>query len=139
MIMPSLKWLRSRINGIRQARAKPIAFVQWDANGLNLTVQKGGRELQNLRLAWDRVTGVFAYKRDCFTIDQICLAIGSDELEQWIEVTEDDAGYKKLLEQLPTHLAGFPTRDEWWQSVALPPFKTQRTQLYGRKTSEGRR
>jgi hypothetical protein len=26
-----------------------------------------------------------------------------------------------LIQQLPTHLPGFPQPDAWWQSVALPP------------------
>ena len=121
---------------IRQRRAKTAVYVRSDVAGMELIVEEVGCDPRSYQLGWDRVTRVFAYKRDCFAIDQICLAIGSDDLEQWIEIAEDDGGFEEILEQLPIRLAGFPVRDEWWQRVALPPFRTQRTELYRRKRFE---
>jgi hypothetical protein len=131
--MRSLDWLRNQIDKINQSRGKTSVSVQCDEAGFTLIVRKGERTEQTQHLKWDCVTGVFGYKRDCLTVDQMCLAIGSDA-DQWIEVTEDDEGYEHLIKQLPTHLAGFPTSEGWWQKVALPPFETQWTRLYRRKS-----
>jgi len=136
--MRSLDWLRNKIDKIKQSRGSTRASVQCDQGGFTLIVKKGECIEQTLHLAWDRVTGVFAYKRDCLTVDQMCLVIGSDDLEQWIEVTEDNEGYERLIEQLPKRFAGFPTPEEWWQKVALPPFETQWTQLYNSKAEAGK-
>jgi hypothetical protein len=81
------------------------------------------------------VTDVYAFKRDCFTVDQICLLVGNPELDQWIQVNEDDGGYSQFIAELPVHLVGCPSPDEWWKSVALPPFETQWTQIYHRSAS----
>ena len=129
-MMRSLDWLRTNIDKIKQSRGNTQASVQCDRAGFTLIVKKGELAEQTQHLAWDRVTGVFAYKRNCLTVDQMCVVIGSDELEQWIEVTEDDEGYEHLIEQLPKRVAGVPTPEEWWRKVALPPFEMQWTQLY---------
>ena len=128
--MRSLDWLRNKIDKTKQSRGSTRASVQCDQAGFTLIVKKGERAEQTQHLAWDRVTRAFAYKRDCLTVDQMCLVIGSDDLEQWIEVSEDDEGYERLIEQLPKRVSGFPAPEEWWQKVALPPFETQWTQLY---------
>ena len=81
---------------------------------------------------------MYAFKRDCFTVDQICLLVGNPELDQWIQVNEDDDGYSQLIAELPVHLDGFVhPQVEWWQSVALPPFETQWTQIYHRAEQPG--
>ena len=111
--MLSFNWLRNHIDRIKQARRAARAYVQCDESGFTLHVNGKVAE-QTQQLGWDRISGVFAYKSDCFSVDQICLAIG-EELKRWIEVTEDDEGYQQLIEQLPKRLAGFPTLEEWWQ------------------------
>lgn len=131
--MLTLDWLRTKIDKIKQSRGNTQASVRCDQAGFTIIVKKGKRGELTQHLAWDRVTGVFAYKRDCLTVDQICLVIGSHDLEQWIEVTEDDEGYECLIEQLPKRVAGFPAPEEWWRKVALPPFETQWAQLYSSK------
>ena len=132
--MRSLDWLRIKIDKIKQSRGNTQASVQCDQEGFTLIVKKGEGAEQTQHLPWERVTEVFAYKRDCLSVDQMCLVLGSDDLEQWIEVTEDDEGYERLVEQLPKRVGGFPTPEEWWRKVALPPFETQWTQLYSRKS-----
>ena len=130
--MPSLDWLRKWTDKIKQSRGNTSASVQCDEIGLTLIVAQAGRADQTQSVAWDRVTDVFGFKRDCFAVDQICLAIRSGNPEQIVEVTEDDEGYAYLIEQLPKRLAGFPVLEEWCRRVALPPFETQWTELYRR-------
>jgi len=103
--------------------------LQCDESGVTQTSISG----DGIRLTWDQIAAVYAYKRDCFTMDQIRLIIGNDELEIWIEIAEDDAGYADLVSYLPRHLPGCPSVESWLQSVALPSFETQWTKIYRRE------
>lgn len=129
--MRVLNEIRNRLSKVRQQPAKYSAHC--DETGLTQIVQSGGNTETN-QFAWNQVTNVFAYKRDCFAVDQICLVIEASDLNRYVEVREDDEGYEHVIEQLPQRLDGFPTREEWWQRVALPPFESQWTLLYGRKS-----
>ena len=80
----------------------------------------GDREVQE-RLCWDDVAAVFDYKRDCFSFDQIRVALIDSSDRARIDISEDDGGYKVLVGELPRHLGGCLTLDGY-QRVALPPF-----------------
>jgi len=84
------------------------------------------------QFAWQQITAVYAYKRDCFGIDQIRIVLGNETLQNWIEITEDDEGYEGVIAALPHQLPGCLAVEEWWQCVAFPPFETQWTALYQR-------
>ena len=82
------------------------------------------------RLEWQQISAVYVYKKDCFGLDQIRIALGDEGLRVWIEITEDDEGYQELIAELPRRLPGCFSEKEWWQQVALPSFETQRMRLY---------
>ncbi len=75
---------------------------------------------------------MYAYKRDCFAVDQIRLVLGDDRRQSWMEVTEDDAGFKVLIEELARRLPDSRGAHDWWDKVASPAFQTNWTQLYRR-------
>ena len=128
--MGMLDEIRARLQNIRQ---EPTKFsVHCDETGLTQSMHLG-KSTQTRRLDWDGVTRVFAYKRDCFAVDQICIVIGTAEDCDWIEVREDDEGYESLINQMPIRMTGCPSPHEWWERVALPPFATQWTQIYARE------
>jgi len=62
--------------------------------------------------------------------DLIPQVLGDETLRTWIEVTEHDEGYQELIAELPHHLPGCLSAEEWWQRVAQPPFETQWTPLF---------
>jgi hypothetical protein len=126
----------SKLDGIRNwwrsIRQQPSQFsVRCDEAGLTQIVQQGD-SIESSRLGWDEVTEAFAYKRDCFSVDQICVVIRTADPTDWIEVREDDDGYQLFIQSLPKCIAGFPLPDEWLEKVRLPPFATQWTQIYVR-------
>ena len=127
--MGMLDEIRKRLQSIREEPAK--FSVHLDESGLT-QIMHSGNSTQTRCLDWDGVTRVFAYKRDCFAVDQICIVIGTADDHDWIEVREDDEGYESLIIQMPIRLVGCPTGQEWWERVALPPFETQWTQIYAR-------
>jgi hypothetical protein len=122
--------IRKRVWNIRQKPAK--YSVSCDETGLTQTAQRGD-STETVHVAWDDVTNVFAYKRDCFAVDQICIVIGTANHNNRIEVREDDDGYKNLIGQMPIRIQGCPAPDEWWERVALPPFEMQWTKIYTRE------
>jgi hypothetical protein len=126
-----LNQIRDLLSSARRQPAKYSAYC--DETGITQNVQSGANT-ESIQFAWNQVVNVFAYKRDCFAVDQICLIIETSDLNRYIEVREDDEGYERLIEQLPKILDGFPTQEEWLKRAALPPFETQWMQLYGRKS-----
>ena len=125
--MNMLNEIRQRLPIIRQEDAK--YFVRCDEIGLNQIVQRG-ESTQARHLAWNEATQVFAYKRDCFAFDQICIVIGTATHTDAIEVREDDEGFQYLIEQMPSRIVGCLPSNEWWDRVALPPFAARWTQIY---------
>ena len=116
----------------QRSRRDTSVSVRCDELRISQFVSEGQDAVRTQRLPWDRVAQVVAYRRDLLTIDQICLAIVCDDPEESIEVSEDDDGYKHLIEELPKRPTEFPAPEEWWQKIALPPFETQWTRLYSR-------
>ena len=51
---------------------------------------------------WQEITTVLAYKRDCFAIDLICLAV-ADSLTV-LEINEQDAGWDEFIRALENNL-----------------------------------
>ena len=122
--------IRKRLQNIRQEPAK--FSVHCDETGFT-QITHSGKSTQTRRLDWGGVTRVFAYKRDCFAVDQICIVIGTADDHDWIEVREDDEGYESLINQMPIRMVGCPAPHEWRERVALPPFATQWTKIYARE------
>jgi hypothetical protein len=112
--------LRNWWSSIQLRRNAAPFRVECDQGGF-AQISEGAGEGHRVRLEWGQITEVFAFKRDCLLTDQIRIIVGNPDFKEWIEVPEDEDGYGELIQQLPTHLPGFPQPDAWWQSVALPP------------------
>lgn len=83
----------------------------------------------NTSFSWKEVTGIIAFKRDCWTVDLICLVIEINKTET-LELNENMIGWKNLIDAIPHYLAG--AEDEWFTKVAVPAFKPCQTQIYSR-------
>lgn len=90
-----------------------------------------GEELQKA-LVWDEIEEVYAYKRDVFAYDLICIAIVDKTNHIAMEVTEDDKGYRDFIDCLPQYLNGCLSHDEWFWDVVLPAFETNMKYLFRR-------
>jgi hypothetical protein len=119
--------LRSWWAAIQERRAGRRVEIQCDDAGVAFVV----RGKPPLRMAWEHVDAVYAYKRDCYTVDQIRLILRSND-QSSIEVTESDEGYQALIAEMERRLPGFPMFHEWWDKVAFPAFETNWTEIYRR-------
>jgi hypothetical protein len=129
--MNIVKQIRNWRSNLGKEPAK--VSTQCDEGGLIQTVKREDEE-EVIRLAWDQVANVFAYKRDLFSVDQICFVIECTDFR--IEVREGDEGYESLITQMRSNIPGFPAQDEWWEGVALPPFAPNWKKIYSREKGE---
>jgi hypothetical protein len=87
------------------------------------------------RLQWAATRQVFAYKKDCYSVDQIRLEFLADGQESLV-VTESVACWRELVSHLPTLLPNLSAYDTWFRKVGTPPFEMNLTRLYERIPQE---
>lgn len=84
---------------------------------------------QIVSFQWSEITRVFAFKRDCYVVDSIHMLLELNTSQQ-VEIFEEMAGWQDFVTALPNYVPGAPAIQEWFTSVAFPPFETCWTQLY---------
>jgi len=72
-----------------------------------------------------------AFKRDCYSVDLICLLISDGDKQ--IEINEEDVGWDVLVWNIEKHLPGAVPYASWWAVVAFPAFATNTTTIYSRE------
>ena|ERR1035437_5308815 len=78
---------------------------------------------------WSEVKEIFAFKRDLWGYDLICIGFRiSDDGEYW-EIDEQMPGYKEVIAAVEKAFPGIET--EWWRKVAFPAFKMNFMTLWG--------
>ena len=106
-----------------------LRSVRCDEAGVSLVERRGEAQAEE-KVSWDRIGAVVAYKQDCYAYDKIYIALVDDNGRVKLLVSEDDTGYKSLIENLPAYLSGCLAPEAWFQRVAFPAFETQATELY---------
>ncbi len=86
------------------------------------------------QLPWGSVLEIFAFKRDQFSVDLICIGFRIDNDGLYYQVDEDMGGYKELKGFLNDHFKGI--NKEWFSDVAFPAFETNLLSLWGEKKTE---
>lgn len=107
--------LESEINGI-------ITLT-----GTGFQVKEKSEELLET-VHWNRVTHIFAYKKDLGTTDLVCLGWKLDNSDQTLEVHEDMLGFKKLNQAMLEHYKSIP--ETWAMDIYFPAFETNLTLLW---------
>lgn len=80
------------------------------------------------RVAFPRVREIFAYKRDLYTYDLICLGFRFTHREGWVVVDEAMPGFKELVRRIEVRF-GVET-ESWYLNVAIPAFASNFTTLW---------
>jgi hypothetical protein len=122
------KRLAARFKTAQMGVPRPV--IQFDENGLTLTGWHADGFETKTDLRWNEVNGVVAYKRDCFTVDLICM--GFTTLDGAVELNEEMDGWKALIDAVPSLLPGSTSKEEWWNAVAQPAFAANPTILFSR-------
>ena len=85
----------------------------------------------DLRLSWQEISRIVAYKRDVFAYDRVCMFVGRAD-GSGIEVNEEMDGWKALCQALPQVLPGCKSFDDWFRTATFPAFAMNKTELYVR-------
>ncbi len=101
-------------------RLRNVEIIGCDDDGLTHYFRK-----KVVRLRWDDIQKIHAFKRDLGTVDCICLAFITEN--GIIEISEDAREFSNVLEKLENHLGITP---EWMMTVMFPAFETNLTQIY---------
>lgn len=133
---------RARVERLRREEADGVSpsatdyhyAIFFDSNGFTITDLRSQKH-ETVAMSWSDVCQATAFKRDLFTIDCVCLHLSSAD-GAGVEVDEDMAGWKRLMNGLPMHLPGSKPYSEWFPAVAYPAFVPNTTEIYLRKTNQ---
>ena len=89
-------------------------------------VKNQSGELQET-VHWNRVTHIFAYKKDLGTTDLVCLGWQLDDNDQTLEVHEEMLGFKKLNQAMLEQYKSIP--DTWAMDIYFPAFELNTIQV----------
>jgi hypothetical protein len=117
-----MNWL-SQLGTRLQRRSNPVSFqTKCDERGITQITDSS-----SVHIAWQDITDIVAYKKDCFTVDQVRLEIRSKEHN--VLCTEDDQNLTELTSAIATYLPNI--KPDWYLVVALSPaFEPTFTRIY---------
>lgn len=106
-----------------------IEQLCFDAEGITHSCMTTKRQVKQRKIAWSQIKSLHAFKRDLFTVDQICMALALKNGDV-LQFDEDMEGWRELLLSLPDYLHGCKPFHAWWPHVAFPPFENNMTLVY---------
>src|SRR5271168_2505104 len=115
-------WL-SRLGTRLQRRSDPVSFrTKCGEHGITQVTDSS-----SVDIAWQDITDIIAYNKDCFTIDQIRLDIKGKE--QNVVCTEEDQDLTEITSGIATYLPD--VKPDWYPIVASSPaFQPTFTRVY---------
>ena len=105
---------------------RPLSPFEVSVDDTDVHLVHDAKPEKTAHMTWSEISHVYAYKQDCFAIDDIRLILVDGQKS--ITVSESDRGFSLLVTALTEKLRGFPK--DWFDDIAQPPFKTNLTQLY---------
>ena len=120
-----------RQKSLREGRECTTYEIAHDSIGVKVSWLTLENETGQTAIEWHNVVAAFAFKRDLWAVDSIrlCFSLSDDTT---MEISEEMEGWEPLVRQLPEYLEGCERFDGWFETVALPPFETNWTQIYRR-------
>lgn len=82
-----------------------------------------------IRVRWLHIREIFGYKREPFSVDQVCLGFRVDDSDYHVWVAEDDHGCSAFFAEVERRF-GFSA--EWYRRVVHPPLLENRRTLWRR-------
>lgn len=131
-MIPWLDKIKTRIQQRRLARARKVSF-NFNSEGVTHSSWINGKLESERLIPWTNIQKVAAFKRDCYTVDLICIAFETPD--SVYEINEEMASWPAFVQEIATHLPGCLKAEEWYEAVMFPAFETNRTMLYSREAT----
>ena len=132
---PPRNWLRQlaeRLGIPKYSKRNPA--IQYDDSGLTVSWYYRDGSTVTTSAKWSEISRAAVYKRDCYTVDLIC--IGFFASDGSFEIHEQMSGWQGLVEQLPRYLPGTPVWEQWWLEVVHPAFAPNWTLIFAREQTK---
>lgn len=120
-----LDFLKRYIASFKALKTRSLP-VKVEARPDALYVQQGAEE--KLNAAWNSITEIVCYKRDLYTVDQLCMLVRIDD--KMIELNEQMEGWSELCSTLHELLPGSISFTDWFMYVGFPAFETKALTIY---------
>lgn len=131
-MIPWLEKIRVRIQQGRLARARQISF-NFNSDGVTYNSWINGEPENEQLIPWTKIEKIAAFKRDCYAVDLICIALETANCVY--EINEQMVSWSAFIEEIASYLPGCLRAEEWYEAVMLPAFKTNWTVLYSREVA----
>lgn len=116
--------LRKWRNWMKTRRGRPVLSLESD--GFACTWRG-----KTTKVSWSEVLEIFAFKRDLWTYDMICIGFRVSEDGNYYEIDEEMPGYNAVVAAMENAFPGIVKREAWFHSVAFPAFATNLKTLWG--------
>lgn len=83
--------------------------------------------LQRVHVRWSSIRCIRAFKKDLITSDEVYLSFENDTAPEYVEVSEEEAGFGEFRIHLENRFS-FPVG--WYEAVLKPAFARNETVLY---------
>ncbi len=107
--------------------------VRFDSTGFEIVV----KEEATVRVLWASVVEVAAFKRDLFSIDEICFGFRREGEQDFWRTGEEDNGFKEFQSEVEKRFIGI--RTDWFPEVAHPAFRENWTSLWKKPATEAQK
>jgi hypothetical protein len=127
-----------RLKNRAQSLGQPTVAHNVRHNDQGLTVESSYNDgtLVRNELAWAEVDEAIVFKRDCYTVDLICIAFGNENGS--VEINEEMPEWNNIVKALPDYLPGCMSQESWFQKVAVPAFETNPVHIFRRRQTATR-
>ncbi|MCL4787054.1 MAG: hypothetical protein KJ070_09725 [Verrucomicrobia bacterium] len=126
------KTLEKTLHDVRAGKLKPSHFdATLHVGEMGFEIRRERAPEPSMRMAWNEIVKVTAYKRDRFNTDLICVFL-SREGGTGVEVHEEMNGWVDFIFSLPRHLPGCKRAESWVHDIASPAFEPKVTELFSR-------
>ena len=120
--------LRSFTDKIRRRQDESVAkrFLVWKVEGAGLRVL--GDDVERVFLSWHEIAEIVAYKRDLYTVDQVCVAFRLRGAKDFFALEEDNPSWEVVLAATNER---FDLLDGWFAEVDRDAFQTNWKTIWG--------
>jgi hypothetical protein len=135
-MIPWLDKIKVRIQRGRLARARQVSF-NFNSDGLTYSSWFNAELEYEHLIPWTKIEKIAAFKRDCYTVDLICIAFETSDFVH--EINEEMVSWPAFVKEIATYLPGCLKAEEWYEAVMLLAFETNLTVLYSREVASNLR
>jgi hypothetical protein len=89
--------------------------------------------VRTVRVEWASVAEITAFKKDLFSIDEVCLGFRREGRDTFSWAGEQDVGFDALQKEIERRFPGIPP--DWFGQVMTPAFEEKWTTIWRKEST----